>query len=621
MSYLISEIIPVVKTLDIIGNTKRFEHWLKKVHPKKNKREIFKGFRFAVTCCLSTFVDALSNDSELEIETDFLFIQANGELQEINILPNSCEKIVFLKNIQSDIQKIYQAKNYEEISNALDLLKDLVLSQFETIWNKNITVSPDLKIAKEEAEKLLLIDFTHTFLMQIKNNGPVVNALTILTPEYTPEEKRNEYLEGYKYAIQFLWTELLGESAINETHLSKLNEADSWRTYSYINETSDNPFSNDYFELEEETNFDSYFYWVQREITDPLGEIHNIPIYSIDNYFQFSSLSYSKTELFGDLLDRSKLRERKKLNITQKILECLYWYPYELVDAEKTALFFGISSFNTMLAGTVALSNPKKGGFPKTIVAKFTHPKAQGKNQNDYSYAILIDTYSVAGHYSSGWVIYQNVCSDYSGFSGSEFKTTEKLISKYKKQNKIDLRELTVPLSDFVNFTNQQVLPPEKLDILQQNAKFMDVFQKSKAYLFELFTYRVCNRYYGAKYKVTIGEGQKTESGEKDVVISNNDEVIVIECKLNPNSYNMKSLVIKMENKLNDYDQPIKSVQFWFWKELSSQNIEILSHLRIANKPIEVITLSNSTVKKEFNGVSLRQLKHIMQDINSCREF
>lgn len=36
MSYLVSQIIPAIKTFQIVGNTSKFEAWLDKNHPQKS---------------------------------------------------------------------------------------------------------------------------------------------------------------------------------------------------------------------------------------------------------------------------------------------------------------------------------------------------------------------------------------------------------------------------------------------------------------------------------------------------------------------------------------------------------------------------------------------------------
>lgn len=589
MSNLCFQIIPALQTLKIIGDTNEFEKWMQQKHPDKNIADVFEGYRFSLNCCLNAFLDDIASDRELAIENDFLLDCAISQLKPIHLLPNSSEKTIFFKNIKSTVKAIIKSKNYSEISQTLSTFNNSIASMFDTIFINCISVSDEIGIDKQTATELLLIDFAHTFLVQINNNGPTANAHNPLSVEWTKEELKIRYLEGYKYAIQFLWFKLLGDEKFSQTHLSKMHTADSWRKYKLIEkEKLGNPMIdslNEEFHLEEQTNFDSYFYWITREITKPIGEMYKISVNSIDRYFKFSNVNYDKMHLFGEFLDGSKIKNEPTLSWNEKIEQLLYWYPYELVDSDKTGMFFGIPSFNTMLAGTIALHKPIESEFSKIIAAKFIHPHSDNKEKNDYSYGILIDTKSAAGHYSSGWIIYQNACGDYSGFSGSEHKTTEKLIADYKKNGKIELRELSIPLKEFQAFTNQHSLNKEQLSILEQNKLIPDIIQKSRAHLFELFTYYLCSKYYNKEFSIEFNSDKNSEDGEKDVVLINDQEVILIECKLNPQSYSMNEMLDKIEKKLQKYTQQRKSCQFWFWHELSPQNQAILTRLRLKINP------------------------------------
>lgn len=406
----------------------------------------------------------------------------------------------------------------------------------------------------------------------------------------------------------------------NSTHLAKLHEADSWEDYKYIKTASDNEddlynILNRDFNLSEQTNFDSYFYWIKQEITDPLSQKYNLPVYNIDNYFTFNEKLYNKSDFFEELLDRSRLKNERTLTWKQKVEECLYWHQYELVDSDNSHMFFGVSSFNTMLAGTIALKELKNRNHTKTIIVKFTHPHSKKENKNDYSYGILIDTKSAADHYSDGWVIYQNTCGDYSGFSGSEYRKTEVLIKKYK--NKIDLRELTISLDKFIEITQKNTRNQNSsyLDLAKQN-KLKDIVQKSRAYLFELFTYQLCVQYYGNDYEVKLNTDRNNEEGEKDVLLikKDNKEVILIECKLNPQNNNLDDMVNKAKKKLKSLSQERKYVQFWFWNDLSPQNKTQLKGYKINNNPIDIIIVSNPGSEKILKGVSTKLLKYIMKD-------
>lgn len=621
MSWLTFKTIPSILTLEILGEVNAFQNWVKEVHPGKDADELFEGYKFSLNCCLNSFVSSLSEDHLLGIENDFLLNRAIAENIPIHHIENSCEKTILLKNIKPYVKGIIKSSSYNELHKQLNRFITDISSKFDFILNNHIEISSEIGIDKETGIKLWLIDYAKTFLIQINNNGPTANFLNPLSISWTKKERKEYYFDGYKYAIQFLWYQLLGKDEFNKTQLKNLHLADSWREYKYIEkEKSEDPrfdFLNQEFNLDEQTCFDSYLYRIKQEITDPIFDKYKIQTHSIDSYFQFSQKNYDK-QLFIDLLDENKIKESNP-NMTweDKIRKCLYWYSFEIVNSRETQMHYGIPSFNTMLAGTVTLHKPKESEFSQIIVVKFTHPH-KNKKKNDYSYGVLIDTKSAAGHYYSGWVIYQDACGDYSGFSGSEHQSSEKLIAEYQKTAKIELRELTIPLKEFEAFTNQYTKTHEQLSILEQNKLIPDIIQKSKAHLFELFTYYVCSKssfYTDFEIKLSVDKNDKgNNKGEKDVVLINDDEIILIECKLNPQSYNMEELIKKQEENIITFPQLKKSYQFWFWEKLSIENKQILEQATITGNKLSYIEVSNPSEYPILRGVDLKQLKFIMQD-------
>lgn len=622
MSWLTSQIIPSLETIKIIGDIDAFSLWLKTTHQQVKQEELFEGYKFSLTCCLNCFIDGLANDELLGIHNDFLLNRAISQNISIDQIDSTCEKTVFLKNLKPLYKGIKKAKSFVEVKNQLRELEKYIISKFDEIFTKNIVVSKDLGMSKQIATNLLLIDYAHTYLIQINNNGPTANSTHPLSVKWTETKMKDIYLEGYKYAVQFVWYQLLGERELNQTHLTNIHLADSWRNYKYIkkekSEDSVHNIFNQEFNLEEQTSFASYFYWIKEEITDPLHNQFKIYVYRVESYFKFQPCGYNKQILFSEFLDKEKAQKNEtKLNSDAQIEKCLYWYPFEIVNTRESQMHHGIPSFNTMLAGTVTLHNPKESELPKVIVSKFTHPLSNNKMKNDYSYGILIDTKSAVGHYSDGWVIYQDACGDYSGFSGSEHKSTEELIQKYLKEEKIELRELSISLEKFIKFTNQYTKSETERSIIEQNKLIPDIIQKSKSYLLELTAYYICSRKYAKNYTVSLGEGGKSKGGEKDIVLLSHDEseVIIIECKLNPQSYDMKTIAEKLETKLLDYpDQEKKSTQLWCWEELSIQNKQLLEQISVNDKPIMCVEFTNPKKYTVLNEINLKLLRFIMQD-------
>ncbi|MBK9284373.1 MAG: hypothetical protein IPM51_08625 [Sphingobacteriaceae bacterium] len=629
MSFIISQIFASSRTFKVLGEIEEFEKWFKGKHPSiTNSNSIFEGYKFSLECCLNSFLHGISIDQSLGIKNDFLLNCAISELIPLHQLENTCEKTIFLKHLKPLVKAILKSKDYRELKTNVKLFDEQILSKFDLLFEKNVTILKKAGVNREIAEHMLLIDFAHTYMVQINNNGPTANFHNPISPSWTKEERKILYLEGYKFAIQFLLFQLMGEEFYNKTAIQQMHLTDSWRDYKYLEkEKTGDPMidmMNEEFELKEQTCFDSYFYHIQNEITHPLSDKYKVEPHRINDYFRFSKKNYDKKIFTNFLKEQTLKKSTEKLSWEDQIKTTLYWYTFELVDSRNSQMHHGISAFITMLAGTVAIHKPKQSEFAKVVVARFTHPVKIDKNKkgNNFTYGILVDTKSTADHYSSGWIIYQDACGDWSGFSGSQHKKCEALIKKYKREGKITLRELTIPLENFKEFTNKYILDHKQLSILDQNKRIPILIQKSRSYLFELFVYHLCSKYYRSKqyesksYSIELNADKNSTEGEKDVVISNANEIILIECKLTPQNYNMKEMIKKLDRKLKVAKQSKKSAQFWFWNDLSIESTQILEE---ETKSLEFsvlapVVVSNSKGEPILKGISLKQINEIMQN-------
>ena len=182
---LFSQILPAIKAIKILGNTELFNNWLQKKHPKTNKYQLFEGYRFSIISCVNSFVYGVSVDSLLQIQNDFLLNRAINELIPIHQIENSCEKTIFLKNLNLVLIKIKKAKSYDELQNEISNFHETISLKFEKIIEKNVNTE---KIDKKTAIELSLLDFAHTYMVQINNNGPVANFSNILSTSWTKKE-------------------------------------------------------------------------------------------------------------------------------------------------------------------------------------------------------------------------------------------------------------------------------------------------------------------------------------------------------------------------------------------------------------------------------------------------
>lgn len=609
MSTLLSRIIPALQTISILGDTNRFINWLEENHPTVNTTYLFDGFQFSIVCCLNTFIYGIEVDQSLGLESDFYFQRATESKIPLVELQLTCPKACFLFNLQLYIKGITRAKNYTSLQDALLLLKEPVIDSFDYIFQEFLETRSE-KLDKANAQKLNLINFAHTYLLQIGNNGPYANSLNTLSAQWLKKERLDHLLPGYKYAIEFLWHEILGSEFFHSTHLPFLHEVDSWKNYN-LNSTqnhNDELFSltKDTFNLEEQNCLDSYFYWVQKEVTNKQEVKFGFPIYSINQYVSIRKGKESFCKYFKNLSQMPQTRPMPALSPEQKITEALYWYPFEIVDTTRNDLFFGASAFNTMLIGTASLFNSEQSELPKVIVARFIHPHKE-KGKYDYSYGILIDTKSASYHYHCGWIIYKDVCGNYSGFSNGEREKMEEIITTYSNEGTVEVRELRIPMKDFERFLVQYAHREEIMDIKEENRQLRNSIQILKSNYFELFTYQTFHNQFGNEFNYHINIGQKSSEGEKDIVLFNDKKVILVECKLNVRNYDIQTIKQKLDKKIAVYKQRIKEYQLWVWEELT-----IKSKIELDKCGIKVVSVLGNPEEPMLRGLDLNKMKQVM---------
>lgn len=130
------DLIASIRILQMLGNYEAFEVWLKEQHNKVLDAKLFQGYKFFVECAFSEFFDYLASEKILGIKDDLLFQRALGETFFIERLPNTCERVVFLKNIYSAYKPIAKAKNSNDLKEGIIYFQVHVLSIFDTLIEK-----------------------------------------------------------------------------------------------------------------------------------------------------------------------------------------------------------------------------------------------------------------------------------------------------------------------------------------------------------------------------------------------------------------------------------------------------------------------------------------------------
>jgi septum formation inhibitor MinC len=205
------------------------------------------------------------------------------------------------------------------------------------------------------------------------------------------------------------------------------------------------------------------------------------------------------------------------------------------------------------------------------------------------------------------------MCNNYSGGANAQYEITEKLIDKYIKEGKITVRELTISLVNFENFTNEHLLTFDQKKVIDQNKNMEKILKDARSYVLELFTYFVFNNddYYRENFKIELNSDKNNKKGEKDILLTSKktDEIILVECKLDPNNQNFEELLQILEDKINkpEHKAKIKSIQLWFWYEPNKWKLaDIEKYKRETEIIIVCVSKKDHKLLKNIDQTSLK---------------
>jgi hypothetical protein len=613
MNLITRNVIPSIYVLRLLGNTQKFQTWLSRKHPTIQADSIFFGYQFCVQCCFSNLFDALANDTILGFTSSDLLDFATTWAEPLHKLEHDCNKIIFLKNINKEIKNVAQAKSYAQLNISFQGFDRKVGVVFDKFFDNHISVKKNVKISKQELLGLKVIHFVHKELNQVNNGGPQVHEGTLTGKYWLNEFQLANGFEGYKYAVQFIWSELVGEQMIENSSLNTLHLADSWRTYKYKPLDKDVPedmafFMGREYEEGEQTNFDSYYGRIEAEIIPSFRRIMDIDPVGFREDFKVTKKGYDIQSYFAEFLNSTELTDPyPNLSWSDKVHSRLYWRSFQVIEADKSGTHVGVPTFNVMLAGCVALLGDGRQN-DKIYVARFTHPLGGDKSKNHYSYGIYIDSQATGGRNYSGWVIYTNACGDFSGYSGMEHDAAEDLIKKYKRAKKISIRDLVIPWKDFEPIIRPYLNTSKEVSLLSKNEAISNVLSEARGHLLELFVgYLVSRNLKNFNIHVNVDRGKE----EKDIVLINEDEVKIVECKLNPQNHDLDEVIEKIEKRLAQYKQKTKTCELWFWENLSSQNETTLRKRNIVY--VEVQAKRHPFLQ----SIDISLMKFIMQDVGA----
>ncbi len=564
--------------LNIAMNVEDFEKWLWSNY-KMILPEVFEGFKILLGSSLNTFIYLLAIEQDLGLKEDFVFYRARFNGTPMNKFPSTCEKSHLIKNLDKFRRKVINSKTPEELKKSVKLFRDNVLEIFRNIYEEYAEPNRNISVSKSELLNYATIDCVFTFLDDLRQGYPqgiILNPFDgkpswwYMELEFT--DKWRKGLRGYAYTLQYIWHMLLGDKIKNTSLINMHN----------VNST---------------VKLDEYFEIIEKEIINPIeskigGLLGAVPLF-------FISSTVPKS-LFGKLLEKPSTL---KLGTSEYLDYLLLWYSVEVIDSSNGLIFNSTPTILSLFVGNIHIRREYEIE-DKLLVIKFIHPNNMG---HDYSYGILIESRGSIADYS-GWIIFLDCCGDYSGFNFSLYNLIEQHLDKY--WDEIEITEYEISKEEFRKYLMSKSPLKSKLELwraLTMHPSFERLLLEDiKGAFLEMLVYYM-ESFDNDKRVVWR---QKINGLEHDILIEDEKQIKIIECKTELSNYDLGTEIEKLKNKIKKYPSEKRKIGFFYtWHPIRPEQINILKKENIGYK----VMSDEVKVNRAFRNVKLKDIIRLFE--------
>jgi len=561
----VEEVYACINMLRALEDQKSFFRYIKEKKIRQSKSKLFKGYRLMIRAIQRAVLHNLAEEPNyLDLENNFTFYRARFNGTPLQKISDSCDAIVFIKNLHYLFQSCWKAESWQDMKTKLGICDKIVFTIFDNLYAR---LKPKKTgFSKEEILQSITLDFILVFLSDTSRNRPNCYYVSFLEKGLRIEND-SETIEGYKLALVFLW-EHCGGFADAATKIIRLKN--DWQSL-------DGSFR------------------IMRSYTDKTK-----PWLDLDSWFEITK-PLSKKEL-DHLLSQKRyapVMQSKK----EELEEAFYWYEIDALTSE----FF--STFGTLLVSIRgAVSYAKEMGDKITLI-RLLHSRPH-ENGNDYSYAILLSGGGILSD-PSGWLLFPEIATDYSGQGGYQHKRIEEEINK--AVDNIEIKTINVSYDILEKELNISGL--NKIDLVRNNKRLRDNNSKLKGNLTE----QLVRSIFIARGFEIKGASLRIKGKEIDLLAEKNNELYCIEIqnKFNLNEEGIDSLIREFKDKerLLRLDYPDHSnikkifvvttvVTDKYNQKLIDSGIELEL---IDRRTLEELKLSSSRIKELFDILEINE--------------
>lgn len=454
-----------MEILRILSRTEDFRNWLSSYHKINDQRELLDGYKYILSVSLAHFINLLVSYDPFSLKDDEKLVRADFLGVPITDIPNSCEKTIVLKNIWKLGKKIRKASTFDEIQNERPL--EPLLRLYDSLLKQHLVRNG--KITKEESLSALTQFYVYLMLVDTNHGVPHAARLSSIFESDESPKYLDAVFNGYRYSLEYMWFILLGQTKFQQFCVRNLHRSDEVH-FKPEHEPISIDFGEEYevvtlpesdkerIKREERQlvfnkwqSIDQFFGQIKYEIIRPLeAKIGNMSGLG-EGFLKLTRFDKTllKDFMSNNVEDAPYMLKNDEESAKKRIDSELLWYPISVLNSAKTYSFNGAFAFVAMLRGYIQLLKDEDAEG-KILVQIFKHP-AHVVDGYDYSFGIRVGAYGIISD-GSGWLIFLDCATDYSGAGGHDHRMCMNEIEKFRRQNILDVKEQTIDNIIFKKF-------------------------------------------------------------------------------------------------------------------------------------------------------------------------
>ncbi|MCC6003780.1 MAG: hypothetical protein LM590_05505 [Thermofilum sp.] len=564
-SKCIDKVLASLNILRIVSNSVAFKTWLREYHGISNSEEFLEGYKLFLITTFKLVLYSVA-DSALGLkEDDVLFRVMYCVDVNLEDVPHTCEKTIFLKNIWNLSRRIRRAKSWDELDKALKELRPL-FEIFDSLYEKARVTR---KISKKEALKGVTLLYANAFLVDSANGFPRGLTLPPSTKSTITWKSLNQNFKGYAYTLEYLFFNLLDKDSFEQLMLKNMHNPSSI----FSGETLENLFSgiisskilknnkNNFVSSSEWLALDNFFLVIEFKIIRPFEAKLGIDL-GFNTLFVLAPGSVDKSVFKLFLSEKSPqspqyLYKKDRESLKKKLDYHLLWYKVHVLHGAFST-FSGVPAFIPTLLGLVELSK-QFGDKQKVKVKIFKHPV--GPNQNYYSFAVLIPS-STLNFDLSGWLVYYNCATDFSGFGGSLYIEAKRIIDELISKDLVEAEEISIDKEIFKEYLKERCVGSVfdtivweeiflgehvRVSFSEIKSHLEDFLARYKGKIFEYIVYYWLNE---SKHEGKVYLNLRINGEEIDCILEGKDTIEMYECKVTLHTDKIDETIDQIKRKV-----------------------------------------------------------------------